>query len=250
MSRLERGLAILNLLCEPPYFLSLSDVSRAMGMTKSGAYKILEVLVSEGLVTHEVESGLYRIGPVAYRMGVVYSNEMKINDAALPVMQKLGELTQETVSVGLRDGDAAFLALSVESPHIVRLRHKLGTRMPPNAGAIGKLLWAYHPDPARRDEILRGMDLLSAASGCPNPILDLGALLDEYRKIVKQGYAMSINESVEDFIGISVPIPDKIGRVWACLCVAAPMVRMSCAKALDLLPVLRAAAEDISARLG
>jgi IclR family KDG regulon transcriptional repressor len=250
MSRLDKGIQVLRRLCEPPFFHSLGDLSNSLEMTKSGMHKILAVLVQEGLVFQETESGLYRIGPVAYRMGVVYANERGLNGAALPVMEQIGRITKETVSVGLRDGDSAFLALSVESPHLIRLKSRLGTRMPPNAGAIGKLLWAYHPDPVRRSTVLHSLDLASEASGCPNPFLDLNALLEEYDRIRRQGYALSVNESVPDFLGLSVPVPDRMERIWACLCIAGPLERLPVERALDLLPVLRSGAEDISARLG
>jgi IclR family KDG regulon transcriptional repressor len=250
VSRLEKGLQVLRQLCEPPFLYSLGDLAKALGMTKSGMYKILAVLVQEGAVSMEEESGLYRIGPSAYRMGVVYANGRGLNEAALPVMEKIGQLTRETVSVGVRDGDSAFLALSVESPHVIRLKSRLGTRMPPNAGAIGKLLWAYHPDPARRLRVLGSMNLELEGAGCPKPILSLEELLREYDRIRAQGYALSVDESVPGFLGISVPVPDRIGRVWACLCVAGPLDRLPIDRALGLLPALRSGAEDIGARLG
>ncbi|QTX32153.1 IclR family transcriptional regulator [Aminithiophilus ramosus] len=248
MSRLDKGLQILRQLSEPPFSHSLASLASAVDMTKGGVHKVLSMLVDEAFVAQDGDSKLYRLGPALYRMGVVYANEKGLNEAALPVMELIGKLTKETVSVGIRDGDRAFLALSVESPHLIRLKRRLGVTMPPNAGAIGKLLAAYH-DPQRMEAFLRSLDLAREGRGCPAPFLDVDALLEEYAAIRRQGYALSLNESVADTLGLSVPVPDRMGRVWACLCIAGPRERLPLEKALAFLPVLRSGAEDITARL-
>ena len=79
-----------------------------------------------------------------YRLGNVYNNRVGFWEIAKPIIMQVAEVTHETVSIGIREGDNAFLAYKIDSPLPVRYFEDIGTQFPMNASAVGKVLAAYH----------------------------------------------------------------------------------------------------------
>ena len=74
--------------------------------------------------------------------------------------------------------------------------------------------------------------------------------MEEYWKIKKQGYAVSIEENLIGAFGMAAPIRDRHGNVWACLSLVGPKETFT-PDVVDLwLSLLRNGADEISSRLG
>jgi IclR family KDG regulon transcriptional repressor len=242
MNSTEKVLWLLKRLGEPPYSLTLTALADELGCGRSGVYKLLQALTKDGFVTQNPETKKYGLGPAVYRLGAIYRDLRGISEVAQPVMRKLADLTGETVSIGIRDDDSAILFAKIESPHAVRLLGKLGQRYPLNAGAIGKLLAAFH-DPARIEELFDHMPLIKKTA---NTITDRVQLLNEYEKIRRQGYAHSDEENAPGAFGISAPIYERDGKVSACICIAGPKERFTTERVCEWTRAVIAAADQIS----
>ena len=71
------------------------------------------------------------------------------------------------------------------------------------------------------------------------------------REVAKKGYAMDLEEYEEEVKCIGAPIMDYSGKVVAGICLSGPGFRMSKKHMeTELLPLLRAAATEISRGLG
>lgn len=246
MNSAEKQIWLLKRLGEAPYEMSLTELSKEMGYAKSGLYKILSVLEREGFVLQNGSSKKYSLGPALYQLGTVYSDKKGLWPLAEPIMQRVSRLTEETVSIGIWEGNAAILAYKIESPHAIRLERKIGQRLPVNAGAIGKLLTAFQ-DQGKVNRLLRELTFNQTAQ---NTITDLCELEAEYERIRQQGYAISDEENTPGAFGISAPIRDQSGMVSACLCVAGPKERFTPNKVNDWIKVVMDGAAEISRLLG
>lgn len=246
MNSTEKVIWLLKRLGEPPFELGVSELAQEMGYDRSGIYKILQYLVDGGMIIQSKSTKKYSVGPALYRLGAVYSERKGIGDIANPVMKAISKITEETVSIGIREGDDAILAYKIEGPHVIRLEDRVGRKFPLNAGAIGKVLAAYH-DERRIKKLLDETELIKHTE---KTIIDVEELLMEYEKIRRNGYATSNGENREGSYGISAPIYNKNGTVWACLCVAGPKYRFTDVKIKNWVNLVMDGANEISHRLG
>ncbi|MFZ5969826.1 MAG: IclR family transcriptional regulator [Bacillota bacterium] len=246
MNSTEKVLWVLKRLGEHPFEMGLTDLAREMGYEKSGIYKILNMMVKDGFIVQNSNTKKYFLGPALYRLGIVYSEQKGIWELAKPVMKEIVEITQETVTLGIREGMDAILAYKLESTHEIRLHGKVGKKYPINAGSMGKVLAAYH-DPKLIQEYLKHHTLEKKTD---NTIIDKEKLLEEYALIRQQGYATSNEENTVGGFGIAAPIYDKEGSVWTCLCLAGPKSRFTDENIKSWVSLVIDGAREISYRQG
>ncbi|MCG8401704.1 MAG: IclR family transcriptional regulator [Firmicutes bacterium] len=242
MNSAEKVLWILDRLGEEPYEINLTALAKEMNTVKSGVYKILSIMVTHGFVVQNPETKKYSIGPALYRLGNVYNNRVGIWEIAKPIIIQVAEITQETVSIGIREGDTAILAYRVDSPLPVRHVENIGTKFPINASAIGKVLAAYYDD-ARIKELLSSSTFKKHT---PNTLVDIKSILQEYQKIRENCYAISDEERFSESFGIAVPIMDNNENVWSCLCITGPKMRFTPDKVDSWVQLLKNKAKEIS----
>lgn len=246
MNSTEKVLWILNRLGQPPYEIGLIELAKERGFGKSGIYKILSILVREGFVCQNPETKKYHLGPVLYSLGNVYFNQKGFLEIAKPVMQSINQITCETVSLGILEGDKAVLAYTIVSPYSVKVQNTVGKIFPINAGSTGKLLTAYL-EPEKIKELLEKSVLEKRT---PYTIVDKERLWKEYEKIRSQGYAISDEENTLGGYAVSAPIRDKSGKVFACLTIALPKSRLTPEKKVEYIELICRGAEEISRKLG
>ncbi len=242
MNSVEKVLWILNRLGDEPFEMTLTEIANEMNTVKSGAHKILSVMTKQGFILQEPGSKKYSIGPALYRLGNIYSNQVGIWEIAKPILIQVSEITQETVSIGIREGDTAILAYKIDSPLPVRHVENVGTKFPMNSSAIGKVLAAYH-NFDRVTELLNSMTFIKLTQ---NTIVNHDAILEEYQVIRRQGYAIADEERFLDSFGIAVPIKDKNENVWSCISITAPKSRLTPDKLDRWIYLLKDKAEIIS----
>jgi IclR family acetate operon transcriptional repressor len=92
----ERAFALLEALAEAgPEGMTLSNLARLLGFSKSTAYAILQTLLAGGFVADAGEgmSRRYRLGMALARLGDVVVSQIALRDVAMPVIR---DLTAET----------------------------------------------------------------------------------------------------------------------------------------------------------
>ena len=246
MNNTQKVMWLLKRLGEAPYELGVTELAEEIGYEKSGIFKILKLLVEGGFVVQNQSTKKYSVGPALYRLGTVYGERKTVLQVSKPVLVAISHMTEETVSIGIREGDDAILAYKIEGPISIRLENRIGKKYPLNAGAIGKLLGAYHNE-ERIKEILSQSELTKKTQ---NTIVDQEELLLEYEIIRSRGYAISDEENREGSFGISAPIHDQNGDVWSCLCLAGPKERFTKRKVNNWINLVINGANEISLKLG
>jgi DNA-binding IclR family transcriptional regulator len=246
MSSLEKSLMILKRLGDSPYELNLSELASHVGMGKSGAFKLINVMKKHNFVIQDPSSKKYHLGPIMLRLGNVYSRFKGIEQIAKPLLFRISKSFQETTYLTIWEGDRAFPAYknSVKDG-IYEYNDFIGMSLPLNSGASAMVLCAYQ-DPGHIREILGSMKLEKRTS---KTMTDLDQLMDEYRIIRERGYALEDETFSLGILSIAVPVFDKDRRVWSCLALAAPKAHATDGNVDEWIQALKEGAEELSYNL-
>ncbi len=109
----------------------------------------------------------------------------------------------------------------IDSPNPVRYTVPTGTTRPLYVSAGGLMLLAFQ-DPAFIDTYLRSVSLDPLT---PRTITDVGKLRQRLQTIRRDGFAVSLGETVPGAAGVAAPIFNADGSVTAGLLIAAPIER-------------------------
>jgi DNA-binding IclR family transcriptional regulator len=131
----------------------------------------------------------------------------------------------------------------VEAEWPLRTQLPIGTRVPLHCTASGKLYLSSLS--ATQQHRLVGA--LPLERHTPKTITDTKDLLAELERIRDNGIGTDDEEFIEGMTAVAVPLLDNKGRVVGTLACHAPSVRMNIEAALGHVPVLRQAAEMLSA---
>ncbi len=178
-------------------------------------------LMMHGMLIQNRTTKEYSIGPKPLIWSEIYSSNLDIRNAALPIINELLLETQETISLYILDGDQRLCVERIESAQNVRIVARIGRRIPLYAGSAGKVLLAFLPI-HRQEEIINSTDLIPFTE---QTILDKEKLRGEIKKIRLQGFAFSDGEWVADAAGVAAPIFDQRSDIIAALTVSGPSNR-------------------------
>lgn len=131
-------------------------------------------------------------------------------------------------------------------PSAIGSHNWVGELTPLHATSSGKVLLAFMAADARRD-LLAAAGLERFTERTITSVEDLEARL---RNVTRDGYVVSLEELEPGLNAVAAPIRDHAGEVIAALSVSGPAYRLTAERARDVAPVVVAAADDISRRMG
>jgi len=243
---LVRGLNLLERLAANPGGLSLSEVAEQAELAPSTTHRLLQALQSQGFVTQDTELGVWKIDVKTSRIGNSFLEARDFVATSRPFLRHLTAQTGETANLGVRDdGTAVFLAQS-ESPQMMRMITRLGSRAPLHASGVGKALMAWLPE----DELQRILDERGLARVTENTLHTPALLREGLAEIRWQGFACDREEHAIGLHCVAACIHDEHGTPLAAISVSGPKARIPEARLTELGALVRDTAAEITARLG
>lgn len=244
---LERGLRLLLVLARARDPMSLSELSAAIGVTRSTVYSLLATLQEYGFVEKDPRYKQYRLGLATFELGSAYLGRVDLVQAFDQVATALVQLCHETVKLAVLDGrDVVYLGRQQGSFHSVQLVARVGSRMPAHATAVGKVMLAALGD-AEIERLYEGHELLALA---PNTLTSLPALKERIQAVRREGVAYDEAESSPGVHCVAAPIHDYTGRVVAAMSIGVPNDRYSEGRMSELAGLVREHAMTLSRTLG
>lgn len=241
---LAKALALLHALAAHGEVMKPGDLSRAAGVPKPTAHRLLRVLAESGMVREE-ERGTYGLGPQCLVLGGAFLDGLDLRREAREVMEEIFEKTGETCHLGIRDKDRVVYIEKVEGPQMVQLRSRVGLTAPPRVSALGKALLAHCAD-AEVDKVLeRG-----AERRTEHTIVDPQTLRSELAEVRRRGFAVDDMESEERIRCVASPVFDHTQRTVASLSVSGPEYRMPLECPFEAGGLVREAALNLSQKMG
>jgi len=200
----------------------VSDLAAQVGQSKSSVHRILSTLTDEGLLEQSPSTGRYRLGLALFDLAAAVPSQRSLHEAVLLPMTDLRNSTGETVQVGVLDGRQVVYVERLDSPNTLRLFTELGRRNDAHCTGSGKALLAFLAKP-RLDKLLTGWDLPQRTV---HTIVSRNALVAEFERIRRAGFAENRQESEIGVVSIAAPIRDDCGTTIAAMSVAGPADRM------------------------
>ena len=143
---------------QPPTFTDLAD---ATGLARSTTSRILAALERADLIDR-AHDGALRPGSLFDLYAARRTADDVLAEHALGTMRALGELTGETINLGVGRGDTVQQIAQVDSTYFLGSRDWVGVEVPAHCSALGKVLYAARV--LRVDEE-RGRQLILLRSG-------------------------------------------------------------------------------------
>jgi len=248
---LERGLAMLSAFKPATPELGISDLARALGLTRSTSHRYAATLARLGYLQQNPQTRKYRLGPRVLDLGFSAINSMELRQISAPHLQQLSDETGRTVNMAILDGvDIVYIdrcRTSQQGQREIDLDLHVGSRLPAYCTSMGKVLMAFLP----AEELAALIDRVQFADRGPNTISTKGALAAELERVRERGVGVNNEELAYGLRSIAVPVWGSGGRVVAAINVAVHRSAGSIEELADRLsPSLRHAAAEISARLG
>ncbi|WP_271896709.1 IclR family transcriptional regulator [Candidatus Phyllobacterium onerii] len=223
--------------------IRLSDISRNIEETKPRILRMLRTLEQRGLV-RKSKMGTYRLGNTAIVLGTAASTQVDLVRIASPILEELGQKTNETAQLRIIDNGESLCIAKFEPMRDLRVQAMIGRRRPLFAGSYKVLLAFLQP------QVQMQMIPATLPRFTNSTITNHAKLLQELENVRKNGVCVSYGEVSEQLVSVSVPVLAFDGSVIAAINVAAPAFRTQQSDVNRYTLLLKDAAAKISARLG
>ena len=242
---LTKSIKILDLFLSKDANLSENDISTTMRMPRSTTYKYLSILKQQKLLDYDSKSGQYMLGSKLFEFSRAHYSHSKIDKIALPVMKKLYDEVEETVTLDVFINNKGYTLERVEKENGLGFIAKRGSEIPLHCGASGQLLLAFSED----EDIELFLKTAKLEKYTPRTITDQKKLRKKLSEIKKAGYAYSESEFQVGGRAVAAPVFDHEGKICASLCVASLAQSMTHDKIEPLRKTVIKYANEITDRL-
>jgi DNA-binding IclR family transcriptional regulator len=246
---LERGSQAVHrvlriLLCwkEQDSTLSLTEIAQRTGLTLPTAHRMIKALQGEGFVVHDKISGKYALGPTILDLARVLlqrSDQDELVVTAIPHLERMREITGETVGLHIPMGDLRMCVAELVSRETIRTATGVGRTFPLPGGASGQILTAWS------QERLELVEKLIGAS--KERRLELQERLATVRE---NGYAISQGETIPGASALAFPLFGPNNDVRAAVNITGPDQRWTRDIMMSHLPALVEEVNYVSEQLG
>jgi len=243
---LFRGLAVIDAVSQGAD--SLAAIGAAIGCTRSTTHRLVAALVQADYLRSEAQG--YRLGPRLIELGYKARAEMPLIKLARPHLQRLADLTQDTIHLGVRESGDVLYIDKLSSTRGLEMRSRIGLRMPLALTGIGKSLMLDLPAADWQALYEEGLQRRAGQSGLREeftPWQDYHAQMAEY---AAGGFSFDLEENELGVRCVAAPVRDTGGEIIAALSVASAIPYMPESRLEELRPVVIRCAADVSAELG
>lgn len=239
----DRALTILEVLARVGE-AGVTEIAGELGVHKSTAFRLVTTLEAHRLVEQTVERGRYRLGVGVLRLAGATTARLDLVQEARPVCRQLAAETGETVNIAVLSESSALYLDQIAGSSALQPHNWVGQHIPLHATSNGKVLLGGLDD-AKVTEVLGTLSRYT-----PLTITKKAKLREELAQVREQGYAVAVDELEEGLTAIAAPIRNAHGDVVASMSVSGPTFRLPGDRVAEVLPVLQAAAAEVSHRLG
>ena len=199
--------------------LSLTELSQRAEIPVSTCHAVMKLLAQEGY--------LYFVSArEAYPTRLLWqiAEDIRRHDPIVEMLEAhltaLRDEVDETVILGVQQGDQVVYLLVLESAQAIRYSSNVGEQKPLHSSSIGKVMLAAQP-PAALDHWLKSHPLKRATE---STITSAAALRADLQATVQRGYSITRGENVSDVMALAAPV--RPGGALLGVAVAGPMPRM------------------------
>ena len=226
-------LDLIEHLAAAPGAVGVSEVSRALGISKARAHRHLRALVRRGYARQDAATERYEIGARLLPLGEMARERFGVLDAVLPEMVRLREATGQAVTASVvADGGVTVLEM-LPGRTLIEFGVRPGARLELGASAQGLVALAFG-DP-------------SLALALPEADAGLRAEVEAVRR---QGWATAADRVMHGVNALAAPVFDHRGLCRAALAIVGSTQLIAAQPTAEQIAEVTRAAARASGRLG
>ena len=237
-----KAVAILEAMATVRRPLGVTEVGVLLGLPKPTAHRIVRMLESEGLLQREPGSRRFVPGARLVRLGLGVVAASMLSAPRHAILEALSQKIGETCNFGVMADNHVVYLDRVESAWPFGLRFEPGSHVPLHCTSMGKLFLSLMP--AKKCALLlRSIPLYRYTE---NTVTDAARLEAELENIRSAEVSTDNQEFLAGVVCVAVPVRDNNKQPVAALAVSAPLARMTLQQGLQHVPLLQAAAEQLT----
>jgi DNA-binding IclR family transcriptional regulator len=216
-----KAFTVLEALNSAARALSLTELARTTGLSRSAVQRLTHTLVSLGYLRQHAPTRAYALSGRLLEFGHTVLATHRLRERAIPHLEALNRATGETVNLMEMEGAEIVYVARFPSVHAVSVDLHVGSRLPAFCTAAGRAMLAQldTEDAAAR---LRAAPRRPMTARTVTDVAQILRLLAEARR---SGYALNDQEAFVGDISIAAPLAARAGAVVGAINIAVPTPR-------------------------
>jgi IclR family acetate operon transcriptional repressor len=245
-SALPRAFAVIDLLVGKPAGQSLGQIAEKLDLPKSATHRILTELVELGYVRQDEAQGDYRLGLRMVSQSLRHLASIPLVDLAKPILDRLAELSGELARLSLPDEDSLIWVAKTQGARSgLRYDQDSGREVTYAHTSSGRAwLSALPRDRAIELLTVQGFDDIDRYG--PNAARSFDEALAAIERVKSDGYSYTDSTFELGTATLAVPVAMAGFPPVGVLSITGPSVRLTEARALELVPHLLEASEQLA----
>jgi DNA-binding IclR family transcriptional regulator len=242
---LDRGLVILEAVSRSSEPVSLAELTSLLGIDRSSAFRLANTLKRRGFLAYPAGRKDYILGSALWRLAHQYDWGTMLIRVSREPLKQLASRTNETAHLAIREGKHALFIDHAAVNHVIAVSGQTGEMVPLYCTAHGKALLADF-DYKELRSIFGSSPLQNHTKQTTRSVTQLA---ETCVQIKAQGYASDDGEYQEGVRCVAAPIRAHGGMIIGSIGISAPLLRFPKERYKAYGEEVRAAAEEISAKL-
>ena len=209
----KRAFHILKLISDAERGLTLSELAKSLGVSKSSVLGITAAMEEIGAIIRNPFDRRYTIGYTLIELGKKGLARFPLKEISRRHIEGLVEQTGETVFLGICKDYQILILDVVESRKELKITSPIGTKIPLTAGAAGKIFLAFMDEKTA----LKLITTKALKRFTKNTITDSEKYLQEIRKVRAKGFATDHEEYLQGVNAVAALIKNNssvLTAIW------------------------------------
>ncbi|HET7013605.1 MAG TPA: IclR family transcriptional regulator [Streptosporangiaceae bacterium] len=241
---IDRAALLLTQVIEGTEPASFTELAAASGLAKSTTSRLLTALERHQLVRRDPD-GRFWPGELFVRYAWQGTADADLVAVAQPFLDQLGELTGETINLGIVAGGSIQQVAQVDSRYMIGGTNWIGLAVPLHCSASGKVLLAYHAAEAPAEPF---------QARTRRTITSRSRLEAELALVRERGFAVTYEELEPGLVAVAAPVFAGGPVAIAAISVSAPASRLGAAQipatATSCVEVAQALSSTLGGQIG
>lgn len=241
---LERGLNILEYLCQNPEGKPFSEIYTNLGVPRTTAFTLLRSLIDNGYVRKDA-AGFFHASLKVYSLGMEAARHLKKNELLLPDLTALRNELGCTVHALVYANEESIVLEKLDGTGAISFKSYVGERKSLHLSAAGKAILSYLPDDEFAFYAKGDLKRLTENSLCTKE-----QLVECRRQVREKGHSVDNEESEPGVFCLGVPIFTVDGGLLGAISVSSLKTLMDEKRQLECNRHIIQAGESISRKMG
>lgn len=242
----ERIFQVLEMLADNGE-MGLMELSTALGLHKSTVHRLLTSLIYMGYAKQNAKTQKYTLTCKLVNMSGKILDRMDIVEIAKPYLERLSNLSGETVHLVRRDGNDILYIYKIEAKvGTIRMVSRVGMMHPMYCSGVGKAIMATLPE----KEVKKIWDASVIERKTDKTIVTYEDMLTTLEEVRRKGYALDDEENEEGVRCIAASLRGYGKNVKYAFSISGPVSRMTKERVEELSTDMKKVQAELSRELG